>query len=82
LTVDQVTVTIVSMKRKSLSDQIRQAIDDSELSRYEVCNAIGLNQATMSRFMNDKGGLSLATLDKLAELLDFSLTTKPKPKGK
>jgi transcriptional regulator with XRE-family HTH domain len=68
--------------RHKFSDQIRRAIDGSELSRYAICNAIGLNQGTMSRFMNAKGNLSIATLDRLAELLGLTVVVKtPKRKG-
>ena len=46
--------------RTDVSDeaQIRAAVDGSGLSRYRICREIGVAQATMSRFMNGKGGLS------------------------
>jgi transcriptional regulator with XRE-family HTH domain len=56
-------------KPDKLSDQVRQAIGASGLSRYRICRSIGLDQSTMSRFMAGKGGLSLETLDALWELL-------------
>jgi transcriptional regulator with XRE-family HTH domain len=59
------------MKSKSFSDQIRDAINNSKLSRYRICADIGLSQPSMSRFMNGKGGLSLETVDRLAELLNL-----------
>src|SRR5262249_48013798 len=67
--------------RHKLSDQIRVAIDSSELSRYAICKAIGLNQGTLSRFMRG-GGLSLDTIDRLGELLNLNVTVGPKRKGK
>jgi transcriptional regulator with XRE-family HTH domain len=74
---------IIIMKKKTLSDQIRYAVDRSGMSRYAICNAIGLNQSTMSRFMNGKAGLSLAVLDKLAEVIGLVVVTKPESnKGK
>jgi transcriptional regulator with XRE-family HTH domain len=57
------------MRSKAFSDQIREAINGSKLSRYRICADIGLSQAAMSRFMNGKGGLSLETVDRLANLL-------------
>jgi hypothetical protein len=63
----------MAKKRKKLSDQVRQAVDDSGLSRYAICKTLGLSQATMSRFMNGKGLLSMECLDALADLLDLNI---------
>ena len=60
-------------KRMALSDQVREAVDSTELSRHAICNAIGLDRAVMSRFMSGKGGLSLDTLDRLAAFLHLSI---------
>jgi transcriptional regulator with XRE-family HTH domain len=65
---------------KSFSDQIRDAVDASGLSRYAICNAIGISQSTMSRFMHHQGGLSMTSLDRLADLLGLSVTTRYKNK--
>lgn len=64
----------MAKKREKLSDQIRQAVDRSGLSRYRICKMLGLAEATMSRFMNGQGGLSMAHLDALADLLDLNIT--------
>lgn len=48
------------------------------MSRYAIAKAIGLDQATLSRFMSGKGGLALETVDKLAELLHLRLETSGK----
>ena len=66
---------------RRFSDQIRAAVDASGLSRYRICQEIGLNQGAMSRFMSGKGGLSLAVVDKLADLLGLRVTVEP-PGGK
>ena len=60
-------------RRFSLSDQIRRAIDNSGMSRYAVCKAIGLSQSTMSRFMNGTGGLSVDMLDRIGDLLELTI---------
>ena len=66
-----------------LTDQLREAIDASDMSRYGICKAIDLDQATMSKFMKGKQGLALDTVDKLGELLGLKLVTANKPaKGK
>lgn len=60
-------------KRSKLSDQIRRAIDASGLSRYRICKEIGLDEAVLSRFMQDKSGLSVKNLDAVASLLGLNI---------
>jgi transcriptional regulator with XRE-family HTH domain len=61
-------------RRVKLSDQIRLAVDASGLSRYRIAKELGVAESTMSRFMAGKGGLSLANLDLLADLLGLDIT--------
>ena len=69
-----------------MSDQIRQAVNDSGLSRYAICKAGKVDQATFSRFMRGQVGLSLPTLDALADVLGLNIIAsgeRPEiPKGK
>jgi plasmid maintenance system antidote protein VapI len=66
-----------------LTDQLRQAIDASGMSRYRICKSIDLDQATMSKFMKGRQGLALDTLDRLGELMGLKLVATKKPvKGK
>jgi hypothetical protein len=69
-------------KRDRLTDQIRAAVDRCERSRYAICKELGLDQATLSRFMNGHGGMSLARLDDLADLLDLKISLAPRPPKK
>ena len=70
-------------KRKTLSDEVKAAVDAAGMSRYEICKRIGLAEAAMSRFMSGKAGLGMKTLDKLADFLDLHITTgKKAEKGK
>lgn len=57
---------------KRFSDQIRQAVDASDLSRYAICKALGIDQAVMSRFMAG-AGMELANIDRLADLLGLKV---------
>jgi transcriptional regulator with XRE-family HTH domain len=68
-------------EQEALTDQVRRAVNDSPLSRYAICKAAGIDQAVMSRFMAGKAGLSLKSLDALAEVLGLELKLK-KRKGK
>ncbi len=63
-------------KNKTISDKLRQAIDASDLSRYRICKEIDLPESTMSHFMAGDCGLSLATVDRLADLLGLDIVAR------
>lgn len=67
-------------RRTKLSDQIRQAIDASGVSRYRICKQIGLDQALLSRFMQGRSGLSVQNLDALADVLRLRIVADGPPK--
>jgi transcriptional regulator with XRE-family HTH domain len=74
--------------RVSFSDEIRQAVDASGLTRYRICKELGIAEPLMSRFMAGKGFLGQGTLDAVAELLDLHVAAgkpskiwRPKEKG-
>ena len=70
----------MSPKRKlQFSDQLRQAVDQSGLSRYEICKRAGLDQSVMHRFMHGTSGLSVATIDAICETLGLRLVAEGKP---
>ncbi len=70
-------------RRLKLSDQIRRAVDGSDLSRSRFCKDLGLAEATMSRFMSGRGGLSMETLDALADFMNLNITNgKRRSKGR
>jgi DNA transposition AAA+ family ATPase len=66
-------------KQTSLTDQLRQLIEDAEITRYQLWQQTGIDQAVLSKFVNGKGGLSMESLDKIGELLNLQITTKPSP---
>jgi plasmid maintenance system antidote protein VapI len=68
------------MAHKRLSDEIRDAVNASGMSRYAICKTLGIAEATMSRFMNAKGGLSMEFIDRLAELLGMHIVVRPTKK--
>jgi hypothetical protein len=61
------------MEHGTLSDQIREAVRASGLTRYAICKAIEISQPTMSRFMNSRGGLSMESMDRLGRLLGLRI---------
>ena len=71
----------MSKRRLALSEQIRRAVAASGMSRYRICKELELAESTMSRFMTSKGGLSMESIDALADLLDLNITSPRRRRG-
>jgi len=73
-------------QRLSLSDQLRQAIERSGVSRYSIWQQTGIDQGSLSKFMDGERGLSIESIDKLADLLGLHICTadaeRRRPKGR
>ncbi len=63
----------MAKRRVKLSDQIRDAVRKSDLSRYEIWKATGIDQGALSRFVAGKAGMSFVSLDRLADLLGLNI---------
>jgi len=64
------------------SDQIRGVVKTSGYSRYAICKATGIDQGAMSHFLAGHRGLSLDSLDALADFLGLHVTLQGHPKPK
>jgi hypothetical protein len=76
---------VVTMRRKksrAISEQLREAIDASGMSRYRICKEIGLSESTMSHFMAGECGLALTTVDRLGDFLGLTIVAETKPPTK
>ena len=67
------------MAGRMFSDQLRQAIRDCGLSRYELWQRTGIDQSTLSRFVRGRAGMTLQSVDLLIEELGLELG--PRRKG-
>jgi len=56
-------------RRKSFSDQIRDAVERSEKTRYRISRDTGIDAGALCNFVKNRRGISLDTLDTLAEYL-------------
>jgi plasmid maintenance system antidote protein VapI len=65
------------MRHAKLSDEIREAVKASGMSRYAIAKALGIAESTMSRFVHGQNGLSMEYVDRLAELLGLHIVVKP-----
>ena len=72
----------MTVNRTPLSEQIRQAVKASGQSQYAICQATGIDKATMSRFVAGIRGLPMNTLDRLADHLNLNITTDDRPSKK
>ena len=71
----------MARRSKKMTDQVRQAIDDSGLTRYRIAQDTGIDESTLAKFYHGTRGLSLDNLDLLCEYLDLRFVTrKPAPK--
>jgi len=61
------------MRPIKFSDKIREAMLEAPISRYRLGVESGVPHETISRFINRQRGLSLETLDKIAEVLRLKI---------
>lgn len=71
-------------RSKHLTDQLRQAIDDSGLTRYQIAKETGIDESALAKFYNGQRGLSMKALNALGECLQLTINLgrKPTRKGK
>jgi transcriptional regulator with XRE-family HTH domain len=67
------------MASKSVSQTLREAIDNAPQSRYRLAQETGVSQAQLCRFMQGNRGLSLASLDLLCKHLGLHLIHSDEP---
>ena len=63
-------------------DAICEAIEASDKTRYRIAKDTEISQAQLSRLMSGERGLSIATLEQLAEYLDLEIVIRPKRRSK
>jgi transcriptional regulator with XRE-family HTH domain len=68
------------MRRKPLSEEIRQAMKESGRTNYDLARAMNVSPSTVWRFVEGKNGLSLPLLDRLAEVLELHVVVGRKEK--
>jgi transcriptional regulator with XRE-family HTH domain len=58
---------------KTLSQQIREAILGSGLTRYEIAKATGVSQSTLSKFVLGQRGISIEAMDSVGLFLGLGI---------
>ena len=73
----------MTKKRTNLmTDQLRQAIDDCGLTRYEIAKQTGIDESALAKFYNGHRGLSMEALNALGEFLQLKITLGRKAEKK
>ena len=69
-------------RRSTLIDQIRQAIIQSDLTRYQISQQTGVDQASLSRFVHGERGLSGEAINAIGDLLNLEIVVREKKRRK
>lgn len=72
----------MAVGQPKLSEQLRTAIRDSDLSRYRIAEATGISQSTLSLFCAGKRGLSMEAIDRLVDFLGWRVGPVQRTKNK
>ncbi len=73
---------MIKKRTNLLTDQLRQAIDDSGLTRYRIAKETGISESALAQFYNGHRGLSMEALNTLGEFLQLRITLGRKPDKK
>jgi hypothetical protein len=66
---------MTKQREMRLSDQVRQAIAESGLTRYRIAQDTGIDESALAKFFNGQRGLSMDALDRLGEYLGLRIVT-------
>lgn len=63
----------MGQEKTNIEEQLREAIDKSGLSNYQISERSGVSKAQLSLFVNKKRTLTLTAAAKIAEVLGVAL---------
>jgi len=65
---------------KRLSEQLRDAIEKADVSRYEISKETGVDQTALSKFVLGRRGISVEAMDAVGLYLGLKITTSRRPR--
>jgi hypothetical protein len=68
--------------RQAFSDQLRQAVRDSSVTRYRLAQVTGIAESTLCLFVRGERGIRLDSIDRLMDVLGLEIGPRRKGKGK
>ena len=63
-------------------EQIRRAIRAGKKTRYRIAKETGIPESQLSRLMSGEKGLSIESLERLADCLGLHVVVRPKKRRK
>jgi len=70
----------MTKSKTNLIDQIRQAVRESGLTKRGLATLAGIDETAVSRFHSGERGLSMESLDALADVLNLRIVADGKPR--
>ena len=67
---------------QQFSDEIRAAVENCDMTRYQIAQRTGIDAAALCRFVQGRAGLSMDSLDRLAECLGLHVYSEREPRAK
>jgi transcriptional regulator with XRE-family HTH domain len=73
----------MSKNKKTISEQLREAILEAPITRYEISKRSGVGESSLSRFIHGRQSLTLSSIDAIGDVLELQVVVRPaKKKGK
>jgi plasmid maintenance system antidote protein VapI len=69
-------------RKTPISRALRETIRERDLTAYAAAKRAGVSVDAVQRFLNAERGLTLATVDKLADVLGLTLCPDDPPQGR
>ena len=66
----------MARKRADIEDQLRRAVEESDMSLVQLAERSGVNKGILSRFLRRERSMTLGTAARLAEVLGLELRRK------
>ena len=66
----------MARKRADIEDQLRRAVEESDMSLVQLAERSGVNKGILSRFLRRERSMTLGTAARLAEVLGLELRCK------
>lgn len=64
-----------------LVDAIRRAVEESGKTRYRIAKESGVSAGQLSRLVNGERGMTVDTIERLADYLGLRISIQPKDKN-
>lgn len=74
--------TWYTRKMAKLTDSIRAAVKAHDQTAYAIAKGANVARSQISRLLSGESGMSVDTIERLADYLGFQITIEPKRKTK